>query len=88
MSLNMTVNMETRPCVANGKPGIFHGFYQLAWTHGAAINIGGFPAGQEAYPVALVEFKDGTVETVRVGDIRFLDSDQYAFVGGEDETNE
>ena len=45
------------------------GFYQEAWTHGASIRVGGFPAGQVARPVAVVVLESGDVETVHAGDV-------------------
>lgn len=64
------------------------GFYQEAWTHGAAISVGGFPAGQVARPVAVVVLESGDVETVHAGDVT-IDGveglfEQYAWTSGED----
>lgn len=61
--------MNMTPCSIHDDSGektkaLLVGFYQKAWTHGASITIGGFPAGQEAYPVAVVLLESGDVVTV------------------------
>ena len=38
---------------------LLHGLFVKAWTHGASASIGGFAAGQETMPMALVELEDG-----------------------------
>ena len=65
------------------------GFYQKAWTHGASLMVGGFPAGQIAYPVAVVLLESGDVVTVDAETVT-IDSPvelfrQYARMDGEDE---
>ena len=61
--------MNMIPCLISDDSGektraLLVGFYQKAWTHGASIMVGGFPAGQEAHPVALVLLESGDVVTV------------------------
>ena len=61
--------MNMTPCFVSDDSGektraLLAGFYQKAWTHGASIAIGGFPAGQEAYLVAVVLLESGDVVTV------------------------
>lgn len=63
------------------------GFYQEAWTHGASVFVGGFPAGQVARPVAVVLLESGGVETVNVEDVT-IDGveglfEQYAWTDGD-----
>lgn len=66
---------EPRPCfVRQEGRALCHGFFIHAWTHGAAITIGGFSAGQETRPMALVEFEDGRLDAVAVDAVRMLDS--------------
>lgn len=65
------------------------GFYQKAWTHGASLMVDGFPAGQIAYPVAVVLLESGDVVTVDAETVT-IDSPvelfrQYAWMDGEDE---
>ena len=60
-----------RRCTVDGMTACFHGFYQKAYTHEAALTIGGFPAGEEAYPVAVVEYENGQVETIPAEMVRF-----------------
>lgn len=40
----------------------FYGVFQKAWTHGESALIGGFSAGQTAYPVAVVDWGEGLKE--------------------------
>lgn len=66
---------EPRPCVVRQEGrALFHGFFVMAWTHGAAATIGGFSAGQESHPMAIVEFEDGRVDAVAIDAVRMLDS--------------
>lgn len=60
------------------KEGTFHGIYQFSKTHGASALVGGFPAGTNAYPVAVVEINGGLME-VRVNQVQFTG----AVEGGE-----
>ena len=79
------------PCLVSRKRGekekaLLIGFYQEAWTHGASISVGGFPAGQVARPVAVVLLESGEIETVHVGDVT-IDGmeglfEQYAWMDG------
>lgn len=61
--------MNMAPCFISNDSGektraLLVGFYQKAWTHGASIMVGGFPAGQVAFPVAVVLLESGDVVTV------------------------
>ena len=40
----------------------FYGVFQKAWTHGDSLMVGGFKAGQKAYPVAVVDWGEGLKE--------------------------
>lgn len=82
------------PCRVSRKRGekeraLLIGFYQEAWTHGAAISIGGAPAGQVARPVAVVLLESGDIEAVHAGDVTIDEVEglfeQYAWMGGEDQ---
>ena len=85
--------MNMTPCFISEIPGektkaLLIGFYQKAWTHDASPLIGGFPAGQVSYPVAVVLLESGDVVTVRAESMT-IDSpvelfDQYAWMDGED----
>lgn len=44
------------------------------WTHGAAATIGGFTAGQESHPCAIVELENGYIKTCDLDCLRMLDS--------------
>ena len=63
---------ELRECLYEGEKCRFHGFFQTAYTHGAALTIGGFPAGQEANPVAVIEYSNGKVAYVEANTISFV----------------
>lgn len=60
--------------------GLLLGIGFLMWTHGASASIGGFPAGQESHPAAIVELDDGSIKTCELECLRMLDSDA-AFAG-------
>lgn len=72
----MKIGLETRPCIVMlggiKKSGTFHGIYQFSKTHGASAMIGGFSAGTNAYPVAVVEI-DGDLMEVRASSVCFTD---------------
>lgn len=85
--------MNMTPCFISEMPGektkaLLVGFYQKAWTHDASLLIGGFPAGQIAYPVAVVLLESGDVVTVNAETVT-IDApenifSQYAWIGGDD----
>ena len=68
--------LETRPCLITlggiKKQGTFHGIYQYSKTHGASALVGGFSAGTDAYPVAIVEVS-GELKEVRASSVCFTD---------------
>lgn len=72
----MKIEKETRPCMVifGGikQEGTFHGIYQFSKTHGASAMIGGFSAGTNAHPVAVVEI-NGDLMEVRVNQVQFTD---------------
>lgn len=86
--------MNMTPCFVSDDSGektraLLVGFYQKAYTHGASIMVGGFPAGQVAFPVAVVLLESGDVVTVDAETVT-IDSPvelfrQYAWIDGEDE---
>ena len=86
--------MNMAPCFISDDSGektraLLVGFYQKAWTHGASIVIGGFPAGQVAFPVAVVLLESGDVVTVDAKSVT-IDApevifSQYAWMGDDDE---
>lgn len=72
--MELQVKMEMRPCIAMGKRALLHFAFVHTWTHGASATIGGFPAGQESRPCALVEYEDGSLDAVAADSVRMLDS--------------
>lgn len=86
--------MNMTPCWISEMPGektkaLLMGLYQKALTHDASPLIGGFPAGQIAYPVAVVLHESGDVVTVRAESVTVDAPEeifrQYAWIGGEGE---
>lgn len=47
----------------------FYGVFQKAWTHGESALVGGFSAGQIAYPVAVIDMGCG-LEEVNIKDVK------------------
>lgn len=41
---------------------VFYGVFQKAWTHGESLLVGGYAAGQMAYPVAVVDWGEELTE--------------------------
>lgn len=85
--------MNMTPCFISDDSGkktraLLVGFYQKAWTHDASPLIGGFPAGQIAYPVAVVLLESGDVVTVNAETVTIDAPEdlfrQYAWIGGEE----
>lgn len=56
------------------KKATFHMWSEYADTIGASAFQGGHPGGQIKYPVAVVEYTDGTCATVPAHFIRFTDN--------------
>ena len=85
LSIEIKITMERRPCVVyNGsepRKALCHLFTTRAFVLGPSPLKGGHMGGQVSEPVAVVEFEDGTVETVTPSHVRFLDTraemDQY-----------
>ena len=82
------------PCWVSRKRGekekaLLIGFFQEAWTHGASIAIGGFPAGQAAQPAAVVLLESGDVVTVDTESVAIDVPEeifrQYAWMGDEED---
>lgn len=85
--------MNMTPCFISDDSGkktraLLVGFYQKAWTHDASPLIGGFPAGQIAYPVAVVLLESGDVVTVNAEAVTIGAPEemfrQYVWIGSED----
>ena len=47
----------------------FYGVFQRAWTHAESALIGGFSAGQTAYPVAVIDRGHG-LEEVNIENVK------------------
>ena len=70
----ITVQVEMRPCLVEGKPALWH-----RWTSRCEIVPpsplqGGHLGGNIAACFALVEYEDGTVQEVYPNRVRFLDT--------------
>lgn len=86
--------MDLVPCFISNDPrektrALLVGFYQKAYTHGASITVGGFTAGQVAFPVAVVLLESGDVVTVSAESVTIDASEeifrQYAWIDGDAE---
>ena len=86
--------MNLTPCFVSDDSGentkaLLIGFYQKAYTHGASIMIGGFPAGQVAFPVAVVLLESGDIDMVHAESVTIDAAEglfkQYVWLDGEDE---
>jgi hypothetical protein len=66
---------ELRECLYKGSKYRFHGFFQRSYSHEGSLMVGGFPPGQEAFPVAVIESKDGSVNWVDASHITFADAE-------------
>lgn len=78
-----------RPCIADGKRALFHGWDHIAQIIPPAMTVGGHRGGQVSETLALVERENGQIERVRAEKIRFTDGEfaEYDFgekPGGDD----
>lgn len=76
------VSNEYRPCIVNEKRALFHRWIDIAYTVGAEMTVWGKAAGQVKDTLGIVEYEDGTVNTVKPGEIQFCDDKirEYAFI--------
>lgn len=65
-----------RKCIVNGSTGYFHGVFQFAQPVPADLMVGGAPGGQLAYPIAVVEKEDGSINYAQLSSIRFLGKEE------------
>lgn len=81
-----------RPCIVTmageERRGLLLDIGFRMWTHGAAVTIGGFTAGQESHPVAIVELDNGKVSACDLDCLHMLDSDGLFSEFSWEETNE
>lgn len=67
--------VETYKSEVKEKRAFFHLFTTSAYPIEPSILKGGHPGGQVSKPVAIVEYEDGTVDTVEPERVRFLDTE-------------
>lgn len=90
----MWTNLPTElyPCYVSEMPGektraLLVGFFQEAWTHSDSPLLGGFKAGQIAFPAAVVMFESGNIRTVRADAVTVDGAadifSQYAWLDGD-----
>ena len=70
------MNANLRPCLANGIRAMFH-----QWANWKDIILSSksnvvLPRSEFSLPIAIVEYKDGTVALVHPSVIRFIDTDE------------
>ena len=66
-----------RLCRAGGREAIFHRWTELATVVEPSPLAGGHPGGQTNITLAIVEYKNGKVEQVYPGEIKFMDTQEY-----------
>jgi hypothetical protein len=64
-----------RRCIVDGKEATFHGWFQSSKIVPPSPMIGGDAGGVMQWPSAVVEYKDGSVDTVPAWEIKLLDAD-------------
>lgn len=66
-----------RLCQARGREAIFHRWTELATVVEPSPLVSGHPGGQTNITLAIVEYKNGKVEQVYPGEIKFMDTQEY-----------
>lgn len=66
-----------RLCQARGRKAIFHRWTELATVVEPSPLVGRHPGGQTNSTLAIVEYKNGKVEQVYPGEIKFMDTQEY-----------
>lgn len=70
---HITYGQQTRPCqVLNQSENKWVGAIFHLWAQESHCN-------QLAYPVAVVEYEDGSVQSVHAEEVRFTDSKEYQY---------
>ena len=69
----------TRACWCEGRRALFHQWVNEAYVVAQSPMVGGTPAGQLWAVLALVEFENGDVKTVRPEKIKFADGGNGGF---------
>ena len=78
LSSEITISTEKRLCVVDGRKALFHNWAEISYPVGEDLMIGGRPAGQVSYVVALIEYEDGTVEKVDLNNHKLTFTDGLA----------
>lgn len=85
--LNGTITVEwgLRPCIVDGKKGLFHCWENYADTIAPSPMVGGSPGGQYSRMFALVELESGNVIRADSSKVQFVDNPfaDYAFPESE-----
>ena len=69
---DIKIRYETRGCLVDGRPGLFHCWEQWSNVVDASPMVGGHPGGQVSYVMGIVEFDNG-VRRVDPTLIKFCD---------------
>lgn len=77
------IKNEVRPCYAQGRRALFHGWSHVSKIHNAVLR--GTVSGVISDTFAIVEFEDGNISRIEPEHIRFADNlfDEYYFKGNE-----
>lgn len=65
---------KCRLCRVKGRKAIFHRWTEIATVVEPSLLVGGSPGGKTNITLAIVEYKNGKVEQVYPGEIKFLDT--------------
>lgn len=69
--------VHTAEKLAQRRKAIFHRWTEIATVVEPPLLVGGSPGGQTNITLAIVEYKNGKVEQVYPGEIKFMDTQEY-----------
>ena len=75
MNTTFTIREHLRPCMVNNKPALWHRWTTRSEIIPPSALRGGHSGGNITACYALIEYKDGQVEEVYPGCVRFLDTE-------------
>lgn len=82
----ITMAMERRPCYVDGKKAMFHCWASITWKILPGYSGGRADQTAQFVPntMAIVEYEDGTVDTITPLRIRFADGGDFAETAWEE----
>ena len=64
-----------RPCEVKGRKATFHKWEHKAWVLEPSPMVGGYPGGQMAMDLAIIEYEDGVVTECYPYEVKFTDKE-------------